>query len=262
MLLKFDFSVVPLPQLLVTCLCFSVGAAAQAAPKASHSLKDAPPPGYYEIDSRSTSRSRSGPMELVTVTETDGRTGNQTRTTSGVPESAPVVQHVPGQGPVRQCVVYAAPPANAAAAACATQMTSERSYSNACGAMNSEERWRRVSDSVWEVQTEVSPGEGASPNGLSALPGMPAPPAAQMKGAMEAAGVNASAAMAPMLAQANKMLKSKDPQEVAMAQALVAQFKNGDFAANRIVSTSMGGQRWTVLQRYRRIADTCPKGSP
>jgi len=257
MRLGFEFSST---KLLTTCLCLSIALGAQAAPTVSIGVKDVPSPGYYEIDSRSTSRSRAGPMELVTVTETDGRTGDQTRTSSGMPGSPPVVDRFAGKGPVRHCVVHAPPPSLAAAAACKTQMTSERSALNKCGAIDAMQQWRRVRDGVWEMETEVQPGGSSGAAAGTTLPGLPPATAAQMKGAIQATSVNASAAMAPMLAEARKMLTSKDPQEVAMARALVAQFENGDFAANRIASTSMGGQRWTELQRYRRIADTCPKG--
>ena len=216
---------------------------------AGPALQDHPPPGLYEIDSRTTQTSRAGPMVLTTVTEIDGRTGDQTVTTTRAPDDMPPqVTRAKGAGPVLHSVGSVDP---ALATPCKTVVKGKAAMSATCSGISQNMSWRRLDTAQWEWRDEVSmaaaPGLGGwnVPAGF----GVSATEAARAHSMVKDLGTAAGAEMAALREQARREAASGDPERAAGARAALAALE-GASAVGEASSV-------VTVQRYRRIADRC-----
>ncbi|MCZ8256097.1 MAG: hypothetical protein O9327_10575 [Polaromonas sp.] len=216
---------------------------------AAPALKDHPPPGLYEIDTRMTQTSRAGPMVLTTVTETDGRTGDQTVTVTRTPDDMPPqVTRTKGSGPVRHCVGNADP---ALTGNCKSVVKGNAAIATTCSGISQNMSWRRLDAGQWEWRDEVAmavaPGAGAwnVPAGFGVLPA----DAARAQAMAKAQGAAASVEIAALLEQARLEAASSDPERAAEGRAALAALEG--------VSSVGGAPSVISVQRYRRIDDRC-----
>ena len=216
---------------------------------AGPALQDHPPPGLYEIDSRTTQTSRAGPMVLTTVTEIDGRTGDQTVTTTRAPDDMPPqVTRAKGSGPVRHCVGATGP---TVAGHCKTVATGESALAATCPGISQRIGWRRLDAGQWEWREEVAMATPPSGGGWGVPAGLGLPPAeaARAQAMIRELSAAASVEVAAWREQARREAASGDPERAADARAALAALE-GASGAGEAPSV-------VTLQRYRRVADRC-----
>jgi hypothetical protein len=219
-----------------------------ALPAAAIAGEPFPLPGAYRIDMESTSSSGSGPTAIERVSKVDGANGNTTviSRAGGGPPTPPQV--FAGQGEVRHCVKAGDGAARAAGAAqrlgasCVNTATpvidgDSARYTVQCAGMTQQVQTRRLDETTWEIRmTTDQPVAG----GGAAMPAATA------------------TAMAPVIAQMEERLRSGLPEAEAKAITQQLALLRGGSPAGA-GSTGMGGaMRTQIVQRYRKVAPTCP----
>jgi len=166
-----------------------------------------PPQGDYQIDSETTTTTRSGPMVLKSVQRVDGATGSAAVEQTG-PDGSVASQSYPGQGPNHWCVKGAAAPppvSNCATQAFAALPGGGSTYRTACsGGQVLSDSFRKLADGRWERTLQVR----------QAAAGAPVP-------------AQTSAAMAPVIAQIEEAIRSGPPEEREAAKQQLAALKAG-----------------------------------
>jgi hypothetical protein len=217
----------------------------------SLSTKDLPPPGLYEIDMHTTQINRAGPMVMTTVTETDGRTGDQTVTTTMTPSDGPPhVTRAKGSGPIRHCVGNTGinSPGN-----CTTVVKGTSALAAHCAGTTHDMQWRRIDALQWEWRNETRQS-GALPTGWDVPAGfdVPAADAARAKSMIEDLVGKAKPEMAKLRERARLEAASSDPERAAGGRATLAALAEAE--------SGSGGAPTVSVHRYRRIADRCTPG--
>lgn len=187
-----------------------------------------PPPGEYRVDTVTTTRWQTPTGVLESIEEVNGDTGQSTVTRRSPGVAAPVVTTVPGQGPVRQCQIIAAPP-SPRDGGCQGQLSQQGGAAAAnlsCAGQGQHIEFRKLSEGVWEKRVRLEAAAPQAPVGAM-------PPEAQ-------------AAMASMLAKMEARAKQAPPAEAAaLRQQMAAMQRSGGGTPNAPEVEMV--QRWTWL---------------
>lgn len=193
-----------------------------------------PPPGDYRIDSEAVMTSQAGPLTLRTVQTVDGTTG-VTQVEQSASDGATSRQTYPGQGPNRWCVrTGGAPPPGATACVNrsfeATPGGGSTQQAVCAGGSFLVDAWRRSGDGTWERRFEARPAPVASG---------PVDPRTR-------------AAMAPVIAQIEEVIRSGPPDEAEAARQQLAALR-----ASLGGGAAAGGMTVSVRETWTRISDRC-----